>query len=89
MNADARLHLVMFVIWFSLAFLLGLRLAVLGNEEQSLANARGARLTERTDLAFENDRQRSRLDVEASAPALDEAIRSLGLPLQPPAVASR
>lgn len=82
--STTRIHLVVFAVWGLLALVLGIKIALLGSEEAMLAKARGADLKARTDLAFQVDRLKSQLEVEASAPALDESLRRLGLPLQPP-----
>lgn len=80
-----RIHLAIFAIWGGLALVIGIKVALLGSEETMLAKARGSDLKARTDMAFQVDRLKSQLEVESSAPALDEAIRRLGLPLQPAA----
>lgn len=77
-------HLVIAFFWAVPAFALMIKLSMLVNEEKGLALSRGADLKARTDMTFQVHRLRSQLDVEASAPALDEAIRTLGMPLQPP-----
>jgi hypothetical protein len=79
-----RIHLTIFAAWGLLALALGIKIALLGSEEAMLAKARGADLKARTDLAFQLDRMKSQLEVEASAPALETSLRHLGLPLQPP-----
>lgn len=77
-------HIIIGALWLSLTFALMITITMLGNEQQGLAKNRGADLKARTDMAFQVDRLRSQLDVEASAPALDLTIRNLGLPLLPP-----
>lgn len=84
MNQTIKIHVAVAAIWIVLALVLALKIALLGNEEIALKKARGADLKSRTDLAYQLDRSQSQLEYEASGPALDEAIRSLGLPLQPP-----
>jgi hypothetical protein len=84
MNSTIKTHIVIAVAWISLALVLALKVALLGNEEIALKKARGADLKSRTDLAYQLERAQSQLEYEASGPALDEAIRTLGLPLQPP-----
>jgi hypothetical protein len=83
-NPALKTHLIIGGLWLALAFALMIKITMLGNEEQGLAKSRGNDLKARTDMAFQVDRLRSQLDVEASAPALDQAIRNLGMPLQPP-----
>lgn len=90
MNPLIKAHIVIAAVWIPLALVLALKVALLGNEEISLKKARGADLKTRTDMAYQLDRKKSQLDYEASGPALDDAIRALGLPLgTPQKVASR
>lgn len=90
MNPLIKAHIAIGSVWVVLALILALKVALLGNEEISLKKARGADLKSRTDMAYQVDRSKSQLDYEASGPALDDAIRALGLPLAPPTkVASR
>lgn len=90
MNPLIKAHIAIGSVWILLALVLALKVALLGNEEISLKKARGADLKSRTDMAYQVDRSKSQLDYEASGPALDDAIRTLGLPLAPPPkVASR
>lgn len=90
MNPLIKAHILIGSVWVGLALIFALKVALLGNEEISLKKARGADLKSRTDMAYQVDRSKSQLDYEASGPALDDAIRTLGLPLTPPTkVASR
>lgn len=82
--STVRVHAVIFAVWFLLALAIAIQVALLGNEESILARGRGSDLKARTDIAFQVDRLKSQLEVESSAPSLDEAIRRLGMPLQPP-----
>ena len=84
MNSTMRVHVAIAIVWIGLALVLALKIALLGNEEIALKKGRGADLKNRISLAHEVDQRKRQLDYEASAPALDEAIRGLGLPLQPP-----
>jgi hypothetical protein len=84
MNSYLKLHIGILVIWVSLALVLGLKVALLGSEEIALKKARGADLKARNDLIYQRDRAQSQLEYEASAPALDAAVRALGLPLSAP-----
>jgi hypothetical protein len=84
MNPYLKLHIGILVVWIGLALILGLKVALLGSEEIALKKARGADLKARNDLTYQLDRAQSQLQYEASAPALDAAIRSLGLPLAAP-----
>ncbi len=90
MNPLIKAHTVIAAVWISVALVLALKIALLGNEEIALKKGRGSDLKTRTDLAYQLDRSKNQLDYEASAPALDDAIRTIGLPLSAPQkVASR
>lgn len=88
-NPSVNVHIAFACVWIPLALILGLKVALLGNEEIALKKARGADLKSRTDTAYQLERAKSQLDYEASAPALDDAVRTLGLPLSAPKTASR
>lgn len=83
MNSTA-LHIAIACVWIPLALFLGIKIALLGNEESALARARGADLKDRTDMNYEIDRLKGQLEYESSAATIDGAVRKLGLPLQPP-----
>ncbi len=89
MSPTIQAHILLAAIWIPLALILALKVALLGNEEIALKKGRGFDLKSRTDMAYQLDRARSQLEYEASGPALDDAIRALGLPLQAPKTASR
>lgn len=89
MKSTISVHVLVACIWIPLALILGLKVALLGNEEIALKKARGADLKSRTDTAYQLERAKSQLDYEASAPALDDAVRALALPLSAPKTASR
>ncbi len=72
-------HALLAVIWIPLAVVLGLKIALLGNEKATLAKLRGADFKARTDLAFAQERMRSQLDYVASPPALEAAVKRLEL----------
>ncbi|MBA2480372.1 MAG: hypothetical protein H0V44_06900 [Planctomycetes bacterium] len=78
------IHIVVAAIWISLAVVLGLKIALLGNEQSALNRQRGIDRKARIELAFQRERVQSQLTFEASPPALEEAVRRLQLPLQPP-----
>jgi len=82
--ASSKLHIVIAAVWITLALFLGIKIAILGNEESALARARGADLKARTDLDYEIDRLKGQLEYESSAATIDGELRKLGLPLQPP-----
>jgi len=77
-------HAVIAALWVSLAVVLGLKIALLGSEEASLDRNRGQERRTQFELGFQQDKMRSQLAFEASPPALEEAVRRLQLPLQPP-----
>ncbi len=82
-----HLHLLLAVAWMSFALAFGIRTALLGNEAAVLGKQRGADLKVRTDIAIKNERLRTAIDWEASAPMLGEAVRRLELPLYPASMA--
>ncbi len=81
---STKLHIIIAAVWIPLALFLGIKIALLGNEESALARARGADLKARTDLNYEIDRLKGQLDYESSAATIEVALRRLNLPLQPP-----
>ena len=81
---STKLHIIIAAVWIPLALFLGIKIALLGNEESALARARGADLRARTDLNYEIDRLKGQLDYESSAATIEVALRRLNLPLQPP-----
>jgi hypothetical protein len=83
-RTELIVHSIIATVWVSLAVVLGLKIALLGNEESALNRQRGVERKARIELAFQQDRLRSQLAFEASPTALDEAVRRLQLPLQPP-----
>ena len=89
MKSLLTIHGVIAAIWLTLAMVLCLKIAFLGNEEKAIGAQRGRNDQERRDLTSQIARARSDLDHEASAPALEESIHRLGLPLSPPQMAER
>ena len=81
---STKLHIIIAAVWIPLALFLGIKIALLGNEESALARARGADLKARTDLNYEIDRLKGQLGYESSAATIEVALRRLNLPLQPP-----
>jgi hypothetical protein len=79
-----HLHIAMAMIWMTVALGLGIKTAILGNEQAALARQRGSDLKERTDLAYQGERLRSAIAWASSPPVLAEAVRRLDLPLRPP-----
>jgi hypothetical protein len=77
-------HIIVAAVWVSLAVVLGLKIALLGNEEAALRRQGGADRKAEVELGFQQDKLKSQLAFEASPPALEEAVRRLQLPLQPP-----
>ena len=78
------IHITVAAVWISLAVVLGLKIALLGNEEGSLNRQRGIDRKTQLEMVYQRDRLRSQLSFEASPPALEEAVRRLQLPLGPP-----
>ncbi len=84
-----HLHVVIALAWLGVAVWLGIGTSLLGHDQAALERQRGADLTTRTDLAYQNDRLRAAIDWATSAPVLGQAIRRLGLPLQAPQTVAR
>ncbi len=79
-------HGLIAIAWVSLALGISIKVALLGNLEATLAKQRGADFKTRSELAFTADRLRAILDQAASPVALEQALRQLDPPLQPPVV---
>jgi len=78
-----HLHIVLILGWMSLALVIAMKTALLGNEQAALGKQRGADAKRRTELANQKDRLHAELDWRSSAPSLAEALKRLDLPLQP------
>ncbi len=79
------IHALIAAAWVGLAVVLGLKIALLGNEQAALDHGRGQDCKAQYDLSFQQDRLKSQLAFEASPPSLEEAVRRLQLPIQAPA----
>jgi hypothetical protein len=83
-TAETRLHLILASVWIPLALILALAAIFAEAEKTSLGRARGAAAKEREALIGRRNRVAAELDWLASAPALDDAIHRLELPIAPP-----
>lgn len=83
---DLVVHGLIAIAWISAALGISLKVALLGNEAATLAKQRGADFKTRTELAFKEDRLRAIIDQATSPSALEQAVRQLDLPLQPPVI---
>lgn len=83
---DLILHGFIALAWVSCCLGIGIKIALLGNEAATAGKQRGADFKERTELVYQQDRLRAVFDQEACVPALDQLVRTLDLPLQPPVV---
>ncbi len=83
-RTEIIIHSAVAAVWVTLAVVLGLKIALLGNTEAALNRSAGADRKERMELDVQHDRLRAQLAYEASPPALADAVRQLGLPLKPP-----
>ncbi len=81
---DYIVHGLIALAWISIALGISLKVALLGNESAGLAKQRGADFKIRTELAFKQDRLRAILDQATSPSSLEQAVRQLDLPIQPP-----
>ena len=62
---------------------IGIKIALLGNQAATAGKQRGADFKARTEMVYQQDRQRAVFEQEACAPAIDQLVRTLELPLQP------
>lgn len=79
-----KFHAAFFSVWLTIALIVAIKTALLGNEQSALAKQRGADLKKRTDLHYQHDRLRAAVDWQTSPPVLAETVRRLQLPLYPP-----
>lgn len=75
------LHIVLGLAWMCTALTLGMKTALLGNEEAVLGKQHGEYHKRRNELAPRSSHLRSAIDWHASSPVLGEAVRRLALPL--------
>jgi hypothetical protein len=83
---DLIFHGVIALAWVSCCFAIAIKIALLGNEAAAAGKQRGADFKARTELTYHQDRLRAVFDQEACVPAIDQLVRTLDLPLQPPVV---
>ncbi len=81
-------HVAIAVLWIGATMIVSLRLAMVANQEAVLISRRKTEAQARAVLEQRHERVRSALDWEANQPALEDAVRRLGLPLHPPAAAT-
>jgi hypothetical protein len=77
---------VIALAWVSCSLGISLKIALLGNEAANLAKQRGADFKIRTELVYKQERIRASYDQEACVPALEQLVRVLNIPIQPPVV---
>ncbi len=80
---NTSLHILFAACWMALALAIGIKTALVGNEEAALAKQRGADLKARYELVAQNSRLRAYIDWQSSPPILAEVVRRLELPLGP------
>jgi hypothetical protein len=83
---DLIVHGVIALAWVSCCFAIAIKIALLGNEAAAAGKQRGADFKARTELTYEQERLRAEFDQQACVPAIDQLVRTLDLPLQPPVV---
>jgi hypothetical protein len=83
-RTELIVHALIASVWVSLAVVLGLKIALLGSEEAALNRCLGLDSKARFELGYQQEKLTAQLRFEASPPALEEAVRRLQLPLQPP-----
>lgn len=81
---DLYLHGFIALAWVSCCLGIGIKIALLGNEAATAGKQRGADFKARTELVYQQDRQRAVFDQEACLPAIDQLVRTLDLPLKEP-----
>lgn len=79
-------HGLIALAWVSCCFAIAIKIALLGNEAAAAGKQRGADFKTRTELTYEQERLRAVFDQQACVPAIDQLVRTLDLPLQPPVV---
>ena len=80
---DLAVHGILALAWFCCALGIGIKVALLGNQAATAGKQRGADFKARTEMVYQQDRQRAAFEQEACAPAIDQLVRNLELPLQP------
>lgn len=83
MSVAVKFHAIFFSAWLTMALVVAIKTALLGNEESSLGKQRGADLKMRNNLHYQHERLRAAVDWQTSPPVLAETVRRLGLPLYP------
>jgi hypothetical protein len=83
-RVDYIIHGTIALAWVGLALGISLKIAVIGNESAAIAKQRGADFKTRTDLIYKQERLRVTFEKEACVPALEQLVRTLNLPIQPP-----
>lgn len=83
-SGDSRFHLCLALVWIGLAVWLAVAMAVASGEKTALERKRGLDHKERRELSAQLGKLRAEIDWLASAPAIEDAVARLGLPLQAP-----
>lgn len=83
---DLIVHGLIALAWVSCCLGISIKIALLGNEAATAGKQRGADFKARTELVYKQDRVRADLDRQACVPAIDQLVRTLELPLQPPVI---
>ncbi len=76
-----HIHAAIAACWITVALMLAVTTALIGNHETVLAKQRGADLKRRTELNYQHDRLRAAVDWQTSPPVLRETMRRVGLEL--------
>jgi hypothetical protein len=79
---DLIVHGCIALAWVTCCFAIAIKIALIGNEAAAAGKQRGTDFKARTELSYQQDRLRAVFDQEACAPAIDQLIRTLDLPLQ-------
>jgi hypothetical protein len=81
---DVMIHGIIALAWVSCALGISLKVALLGNEAAAAGKQRGADFKVRSELAYKQERLRAVYEQEASVPAVEQLVQTLGLPLVRP-----
>ena len=81
---SVHLHALLAGAWMTMALVIAIKTALLGNEQAVLQKQRGTDLKARTELHYQNARLSAAVDWQTSPPVLAETVRRLQLPLARP-----
>jgi hypothetical protein len=80
------MHGFIALAWVSCCLGISLKIALLGNEAATIAKQRGTDFNIRKEMIYTQERIRVTYEQEACIPALEQLVRTLNIPIQPPVV---